>query len=325
MSRLLTRLEKELARIKPATILIVEPDNTIAKLLCDHLENYTTDVTSNGRDALAYCQETPPSLILLDSNLPDMDALALFQQLLPIKFINNVPVFMLGQRFDTRDQRMKALDLGIDDYIHKPFDIIELQFRIKNALPDPASSPDLVTGLPNWPASHRAIEKQLKQTETDWQLILLATNQLDAYLDLHGTIAGQRVRRTLADMLNDTVDKWGNLDDFIGVIGEGNFIILTKSGNAAQMESELGHLFKTAMRDWYSTEEIAVNGIQFPDGRRAPLMSLITAVVDGQSQPFTHSLDLIAAAEALQQAKQPTANQQSEKQTPPLKAIFATS
>ncbi len=322
MSLLLRRLQAELERIKPPTICIIEPDKTIADLLLSHLSNNHTAVFTDGRDALAYCQQTPPQLILLDSKLPDMDALDFFQQILPIKFMKNMTIFVIGQCDDSRELRMKALEIGVDDFIHKPFDIVELQFRIKNALPDAAKTVDLVTGLPDWPATHHQLQQHLNQS--GWHVILLRVANMNEYLDVYGTPAGRRVQRTLAAILNDVVDDQGTAADFIGSIGAGDFIIMTQKGKTAQIVADFEARFSQECRQWYAAPELANQRINLSDGRRAPLMTVSMAVVDSQAKSFSNSLDIINTLEELRQQSTQLADQ-ANPATPPWYMIYATS
>jgi PleD family two-component response regulator len=317
MSNLAVRLQQELDRMKPASILIVEPDPAIAGLLSDHLRHYKTQIAGNGRDAQTLCQQTPPNLILIDTSLPDTSALNLFQQFLPLKFINQIPIFFLGQLDDTREQRMKALEMGVDDYICKPFDVVELKFRVKNALPDPNQSVDLVTGLPGWPAVHHDLQWRLRRP--DWSLILINIAYMPAYHDLYGTIAGQRVRRSIAGLLNDVVDSLGQADDFIGALSEQEFVIITGSEQHGRMLNLFQQRFTFASREWYSPQEIADGRVQLLDGSQLPLMSPTTAVITA-SPLLSTPLAIIEAAETLRQQQHPAAPVVT-----PFKAIFATS
>jgi PleD family two-component response regulator len=318
MSSLTSRLQQELARIKPASILIVEPDAAIAGLLNEHLSHYDTTVTNNGRDAYTFCQHTPPNLILID--LPDEAALPLFRQLLPIKFARHISIFLLGQSDDTREQRMIALEMGADDYISKPFDIIELQFRIKNALPNPAQSGDLVTGLPSWPAIHSDLQRRLKRR--DWTFCLVHITYMGAYHDVYGTIAGQRARRAIANLLNDVVDELGELDDFIGALSENEFVIITSGEQHGRMLTLFQQRFQAASRQWYTPQELAVERVHLPNGSSAPLMAPLTAVVPGRTQTFSSTLEVVEAAETQRQTRHPAP---PDPISPPLKAIFASS
>lgn len=320
MNSLTTRLQQELKRIRPATVLIVEPDPYLGRMLREYLADYTCQMVGNGRDALASCQQTPPHLLLVDTDLPDMNALALFQQLQPLKLINRIPIFFLGKLDDGREQRMKALEMGVDDYIAKPFDIVELQFRIKNALPRPAQSVDLVTGLPGWPAIHQELLARLNRQ--DWMLLLIHLAHMGAYQDVYGAVAGQRVRRAIADLLNGVLDEWGELDDLVGVLSAHEFVMITRSSQHGQLLAHFQQQFTAASRRWYSPAELAAAQIQLLDGRRSPLMTPVTAVVSARSAPFATPLDVIDAAETLRQRQSPTT---AEKAVPTAQAIFATS
>lgn len=318
MTVLTARLQQELERIKPATILIVEPDPAIAGLLRDHLVDYEIQIAANGRDAYALCRQSAPDFILIDTNLSDTTALQLFQQFLPAKFANQIPIFFLGQLDDTREQRMKALEMGVDDYISKPFDIIELQYRVRNALPGRIQNLDLVTGLPGWPAVYN--ELQLRLQSQKWSLILIHIAYMGAYQDLYGAIAGQRVRRAAATLLYDVVDSLGQPDDFIGVLGEEEFVIITSYERPDHMANLFQQRFISTSHEWYTPLERAGGRLQLLDGGYTPLMTPVTAVVSAASGPFATPLAVIEAAEALR----PPVDL-PEYTTPPLKAIFASS
>lgn len=296
MSSLSTRLQQEMARLKPARILIVQPDNHIAHLLSEHLADYDIQIVHNGRDAQTICQQTPPNLILIDTNLPDINPLQLFQQLLPIKFMNHIPIFFLGQLEHSRDQRMQALEMGVDDYINKPFDIIELKIRVQNALPNPARNLDLVTGLPGWPAVHNNLQRRLQQG-SHWALVLVYVQYMMAYHDLYGAIAGQKARRAIADTLNQVLDNFGFVDDFIGTLSEQEFVIITASEHHGRMLEQFQQQFQQQSRHWYTSQELALDRVKLPDGRRVPLMTPVTAVVSSKTGQFANPLAVIEAAE----------------------------
>lgn len=320
MSAFITRLEQELARLKPATILIVEPDASLGSLLAENLQDYTTQLVGSGALALDICRQTPPDLILIDTNLQDQHPLDLFQSLLPIKFMHRLPIFFLGQQEATREQRMKALEMSVDDYISKPFDIIEFQFRVKNALPGPDQSVELVTGLPGWPAIHFDLERRLSRA--NWSLLLIHIKELTAYHDLYGTIAGQRIRRRMADILHDVVDDLGDLDDFIGVLSEADFVIITTSQQEQQMIARIRQRFETARSQWYTPQELTTAAVSLPNGRQASLMTPVIAYVAGQTNQFATTIEVIQTAVRQRPFAPEIINGH---QTPPLQAIFATS
>lgn len=113
-------------------LLVVEDDKDIAFMLKDYLskENYEVLIANNGQEGLDALRGSEVSLILLDVMMPVMDG---YETLSRIREISNVPVIMLtakGQQFD----KVIGFKKGCDDYIVKPFDLVELTLRVKAIL-----------------------------------------------------------------------------------------------------------------------------------------------------------------------------------------------
>ena len=111
------------------TVLIVEDDRNIADLLRLYLEKEGFEVTmaDRGDEALKQFKAAPPNLILLDLMLPKLDGLSVCQQ---IREFSNVPIVMLTAKGEDMD-KILGLEYGADDYITKPFNILEVKARIK--------------------------------------------------------------------------------------------------------------------------------------------------------------------------------------------------
>jgi len=113
-------------------VLVVEDDPTLRLVLRDNLqsEGYDVEVAADGAAAVNRTRTTVPDLIVLDLTLPDHDGL----ELLPIlRMLGQVPIIVLTARMQ-RDDKLKGLALGADDYITKPFDPDELLARIRAVL-----------------------------------------------------------------------------------------------------------------------------------------------------------------------------------------------
>ena len=102
-------------------ILIVEDNRTLSGLLKDFLEkeNYTVDVASSGEEALSLFQLHGARLVVLDIMLPGMDGFFVCKK---IREQTDVPILVVSARVDKED-KLKGLMLGADDYIEKPYDI----------------------------------------------------------------------------------------------------------------------------------------------------------------------------------------------------------
>ena len=113
-------------------VLIVEDNAEMAELLAMVLEarSFKTMIATCGQDALNFCLERIPDIVILDLTLPDIDGIEVFQKLKSFPQMESVPVFICSARVDTAE-RVRCLDLGADDYICKPFDPAELIARMK--------------------------------------------------------------------------------------------------------------------------------------------------------------------------------------------------
>ena len=111
-------------------ILVVEDDRDIAYLLNLHLRDLCDEVVQafDGPGGLALAQAQSFSLIILDLGLPGMDGLELCRKLR--KQESHMPILMLTARTSEAD-RVLGLDVGADDYLTKPFGILELVARVK--------------------------------------------------------------------------------------------------------------------------------------------------------------------------------------------------
>jgi len=114
------------------TILVVEDEMKIARLVRDYLEHagYDVIVTGDGNAALASARGTKPDLVVLDLGLPGRDGLDVTREL---RRTSTVPIVMLTARADEAD-RIVGLELGADDYVVKPFSPKELVARVRAVL-----------------------------------------------------------------------------------------------------------------------------------------------------------------------------------------------
>lgn len=114
-------------------ILAVDDEQPIRKLLRAGLavEGYTVIEARNGREALEIVSGEPPDLVLLDLGLPDMQGHDILERWRGSDL--NLPVIILSSRTD-ESGIVRALELGADDYVTKPFGMKELAARIRVAL-----------------------------------------------------------------------------------------------------------------------------------------------------------------------------------------------
>lgn len=127
VEKYLENVEKELERM--LDILIVEDNKEIGTLLCDFLrkENYVVSLAQTGEKALELYETYGAKLIVLDIMLPGVDGFAICSK---IREQSNTHILIASARTEKED-KLKGLNLGADDYIEKPYDIDILLAKIK--------------------------------------------------------------------------------------------------------------------------------------------------------------------------------------------------
>ena len=116
-------------------IYILEDDNSIRELVVYSLKNSGMDAMGFERpsDLWKQMEMEKPSLLLLDIMLPEEDGLAILQRLRSRPETHRLPIIMLTAKSSEYD-KVKGLDAGADDYVVKPFGIMELISRIRALL-----------------------------------------------------------------------------------------------------------------------------------------------------------------------------------------------
>ncbi len=113
----------------PKKVLVVDDEKLIVKGIRFSLEqdDMTVDTAYDGEEAVEKAREGNYDIILLDLMLPKLDGLSACQQ---IREFSDVPIVMLTAKGEDMDKIM-GLEYGADDYITKPFNILEVKARIK--------------------------------------------------------------------------------------------------------------------------------------------------------------------------------------------------
>jgi two-component system alkaline phosphatase synthesis response regulator PhoP len=114
------------------TILIIEDESELVKVLSSYLEKANFEVLSayRGDTGLSIWEQKHPDLVILDLNLPGMDGLDVAREM---RRKDDTPIIMLTARVEETD-RLIGLELGADDYITKPFSPREVVARVRAVL-----------------------------------------------------------------------------------------------------------------------------------------------------------------------------------------------
>ena len=114
-------------------ILVIEDEHAISNFICRALmsNDYKAIPAASGKEGLSLFFSHNPDLVLLDLGLPDKDGLEVLEQFSGLP--QEVPVIIISAR-DREMEKVRALDMGADDYVVKPFGVSELLARIRTTL-----------------------------------------------------------------------------------------------------------------------------------------------------------------------------------------------
>lgn len=116
---------------KTYRILIVEDDKSISDLLCMNLSvaGYHCDAAEDGKQAVQMIHGSSYDLAILDIMLPEIDGFALYEHM----STKRIPVIYLSAKTDIQS-KVKGLRIGAEDYLTKPFEVLELLVRVEKVL-----------------------------------------------------------------------------------------------------------------------------------------------------------------------------------------------
>jgi two-component system KDP operon response regulator KdpE len=164
-------------------VIVVDDEPQIVRALRTALRanGYDVETTGTGEAAIDAAATWAPDVMILDLGLPDIDG---FEVIRRLRGWSEIPIIILSAR-DARAEKIRALDLGADDFVNKPFAMDELLARIRATLrrrqPAAAASPRMRFGplevdLENTQA--RLDGSPLRLTPTEWALLeTFTTNQ----------------------------------------------------------------------------------------------------------------------------------------------------
>ena len=297
-----------------ANILVVEDERVIARLLKESLqvEGFQVVTVLNGEDAVQFALRETPHLIVLDLALPIMDGYEVAKCLRTHHKTMHIPLIALSS-FGGLQDKVRAFEIGVDDYLTKPFELDELLARIRTQIRRVQQnylSP--LIGLPGGLQVELAIKQKLNSPES-WSILYLDLDNFKAFNDVYGFLTGNDIIRLVGRICQRVVRDFGNADDFVGHIGGDDFVIVTTPDRAGLLCKQISSAYKEESAAYYNPEDLQRGSISGVDrkGRiyQFPLVSLSIGVVNNQGR-HSHSLEEVSylAAEAKYYAKKSIGN-----------------
>jgi len=224
-----------------ASLLIVEDNKDLNALVTEFFqsEGYTVHSALTGEAGVDLSRANRIDLVVLDIRLPDIDGYVVFAKLREHPPTQNTPVILLTERRD-RSTRLQGLEMGVVDYITKPFDVHELRLRVRNALSRSLmrKSANPVTELPLALETDRKL-KELIVSTSEWAVIELSLGSLDRFRTEYGFIAGADLLRAVAITLRSVLRDLDLTDSFAGHLTTEDIAIVIPVSRASQVMTEI--------------------------------------------------------------------------------------
>jgi len=278
------------------TILIVEDDPDVADMLSSFFSayDYTVHHAAWGEEALRIAHDHLFSLIMLDIRLPDISGYDVCRQLRSQRRTQDVPILFLTEKRDRVD-KLQGLELGVVDYITKPFDILELQLRVRNAI-QRASQKNLINPITELPDTYLVDEKlsALLTEARPWSILVLQVHGMDKLREMYGFVAADEMMRAITMIARNSVREHGGEGDFIGHLGPEQLVILTSPNHIPAIRQRAETRIRYSLETFYRPK----------DDRGEPadadgFMTLHVGVIDASQGPFASLEDLRARLIAL--------------------------
>lgn len=266
-------------------ILIVEDDAGVSDMLSTFFrtQQYQVLTAAWGQEALRISQEQQVDLVVLDIRLPDIDGFEVCRNLRLQRRTENVPIIFLTEKRDRVD-KLQGLEMGVVDYITKPFDIQELKLRVRNAITR-ASRQNLtnpVTDLPENTVLDDHLESLILSDEK-WAILLLSINDLSQFRELYGFVAADDVLRAVTLMVKNAVREFGTSADFIGHLSEDSFVVITDTDHVQRIRERLAARVEQSREYFYPLRDPEKAHKAMEEDQ----LKLSSNILDHTSGPFT--------------------------------------
>ncbi|MBI5015141.1 MAG: response regulator [Deltaproteobacteria bacterium] len=309
-ARLLTLLaEREVGRAEAGSqiprILVVDDDQNIV-LLGSHIISgmgMIPLVAFDGPEAVDKTKTLHPDLLLLDINMPGMDGFDVIRALKADPAVNLIPIIVFSARRRDED-KVRALELGADDYVTKPFSLSELSARIDRLLKRTRTgmSASSTTGLPGSVSVEQVLSERVRR-RAPLAVLYLDVDHFKAFNDCYGFSRGDSLIRQVADLVLGTVGDVGNPDDLVGHIGGDDFVVVTTPDRAVDVADRIIAGFDRIMPLYYDAADRS-RGYLVTEGRRGvrtefPVVTLSIAIVTNETREFHHAAEISDVAAQL--------------------------
>jgi diguanylate cyclase (GGDEF)-like protein len=290
-------------------ILVIEDEPRLRAILKMQLETakdarYEVRTAEDGLKGLDEVRRDPPDLILLDVMMPGMDGYDVCRRLKSDPLTSRIPIIFLTAKSNLED-RLHGLESFADDYVTKPWEHLELLFRVRNQLKTRRAQlqSNALTGLPGNVLIETELSRRIAAREK-FAFLHLDLDYFKSFNDYYGYARGDTLIRFTASLLHEVLEREGGDRDFVGHIGGDDFVIITVPERAMAVAETIRSEFDRRVADQYDTQDrergfITVHSSRQGGVQRFEFLSITVLVVSNVQRDIQHSAQVADVAKDL--------------------------
>jgi len=286
-------------------LLVADDDAAILSIISVFMKEagYEVITARNGDEAYEKARKDIPDVILLDIFMPGMSGIDVCKKLREDRTTYLIPIVILTAD-SSKTSKLDAMRVGADDFIIKPFDIVEVEARLQSLLRriHQSRSSNPLTGLPGNLSIQHEISKRIKRDET-FCVCYADLSNFKSFNDRHGFERGDEIIKMLARLIIQAVEEGGNADDFVGHIGGDDFIFITQPSRVEWLCSRIITWFDELIPGFYDPEEREKGQLELINRKGEkqiyPFMTLAIGVATNEKRTFLNPLQVSEIASEL--------------------------
>ncbi len=276
------------------SILLIEDDTALTKSIGETLTDagYSVTPVTSSQAAFASIFKTPPDVVILDINLPDLDGFHIARELKRNVMFRQIPMIVLSNRIDFLD-KMRSLDVIMDEYLVKPIDAKDLLLRTQLVAQRAEANLDAnpLTHLPGNRAIMKAITERMAEGKP-FAVGYADLNNFKAFNDKYGFSNGDLLIQYTAKTLISVVEKYSPNNNFVGHVGGDDFVFICSYESANDICQVIAEQFDKGAAEFYSEEDRQKGYIVVEDRRgivsQIPLVSIAIGMASDEGKKFTN-------------------------------------
>lgn len=290
-------------------ILVIEDEPRLRFILKKQLEDakdskYEVRTAEDGLKGLEEIRRDPPDLILLDVMMPGLNGFDVCMRLKSDPLTSRIPVIFLTAK-SALDDRLRGLEVFADDYITKPWEHMELLFRVRNQLKTRRAQlqSNALTGLPGNVLIETELTRRIAAGER-FAFLHLDLDYFKAFNDYYGYARGDSLIRFTASLLHQVIEQHGGEKDFVGHIGGDDFVVITVPERSKQIADEIHRRFDASIGEQYDAADRERGHITVHSSRQGgmqsfDILSITILIVTNVARDIQHSAQVADVAKEL--------------------------